>query len=76
MSDPGQERPILDYAPPPKPAIPRYRKWLSGLLIVAGSVWGIVGLVAYGFAREDALLYSFGFILWGVVIRYQHVRLW
>ena len=64
----------LDYATPP-PGVPRYRKILSGILI--GVVVGIAvtGLFAYSeSAGGDICVAAGGLVVFGLAIRFQHVR--
>ena len=81
MNEPRDKRKAtpLDYAPVPRPppyTVPPYRKVLSGVLILAGVVLGGVGmLLANESARVSVWTAALGLVVYGLVIRFQHVRL-
>jgi len=54
----------------------RYRRVLSTVLIAAGVLLAILGLaVHHESARFNVWTAAFGMLIWGMVIRFQHVRL-
>jgi hypothetical protein len=76
VADERDEKPTLDYAPPERYRIPRYRRILSGTLIVAGSAVAVLPLFETNeSARTNIWTAAGALIVWGVVIRFQHVRL-
>jgi hypothetical protein len=77
MGDPNDKKPLpLNYSVPARFTIPRYRKILSGILVSAGVVLAIIALFATSdYERRGSLTVSFALIVWGVVIRFQHVGL-
>jgi fatty acid desaturase len=77
MSDPNENKPLpLNYSVPAPFTIPRYRKIFSGILVSAGLVLAIIALFATSdYERRGIWTVSFALIVWGVVIRFQHVGL-
>ena len=83
MPDPGATapKPTLDYATPapppaPAPAVPRYRKILAGFLFVAGVLLAAYApFLHHGAARANVGTAALGFVVYGLVIRFGHVRL-
>jgi len=67
--------PVLNYATPSPPVIPRYRKVMSAVLVLAGIVVGVGSSGVTGAARENVLTAAFALMMSGLVIRFQHVRL-
>jgi hypothetical protein len=76
MPEPPEKQPQpLNYSPPPRPTVPLYREILSGILVLAGIVFSVVGIFAASeAARANIWTVAFGLIVWGLVIRFQHVR--
>ena len=69
-------KPTLDYGPPEAPRVPLYRRVLSGTLILAGIVVAVVPLFESNVsARVNIWTAAAALIVWGVVIRFQHVGL-
>jgi hypothetical protein len=65
----------LDYSPPPPPTVPRYRKILSGVLLCVGVVVAVTGLFPKSEpARANICVTGCGVVIYGLVIRFQHVR--
>jgi hypothetical protein len=77
MAMPDEKKPVpLDYRPPSPPTVPRYRKVLSGTLVLAGLAAAVFGaFLPSEPARVNVWTAAGGFIVWGLVIRFQHVRL-
>jgi hypothetical protein len=76
-SQPPREepKPTLDYGRPPKPLVPTYRKVLAWALICGGTPFLVVAaLQPQPVARLDITMPGLGLIMWGVVIRFQHIR--
>lgn len=79
MGERGEEESaILGYQPPPPPpAVPTYRKIMAGVLVLAGLAVAIMAVFSSSpAARENTLLIAGGLIVWGIVVRFQQVRLW
>lgn len=77
-TDPDRNRPddpVLPYARPGEPLVPTYRKVLAYSMIVAA-----IPILLYAMmqtnpaARTNIAVPGFALIMWGVVIRFQHVR--
>lgn len=78
MIDPPSKKTVpLNYSPPPaRPVVPAYRKAFAGILIVAGLAVAIAGLFApAGPARTNDWTVAAALLVYGLVIRFQHVRL-
>jgi hypothetical protein len=76
VEPPDKQRLPLDSSPPPLPTVPSFRKYLSAFLVLAGVVLGVVGIFAASEpARANIWTVAFGLVVWGLVIRFQHVRL-
>ena len=78
VSEPeARDRPTLEYeAPPPPPVVPRYRRIFAAAMIAAGGAAAVFGfLMQNESARVNTWTVAFGLIVWGLVVRFQHVRL-
>ena len=73
MGENNTKKPVpLDYSPFSPPAVPRYRKILSGVLIVAGIFILLVGLFQQNAsARINICVGGLFFLVSGLVIRFQ-----
>lgn len=73
---PGKKVPTpLNYAPPTPPAVPTYRKVLAYCLIGFGLILVPLALSTTSeAARANIFVTSFGLIMWGLVIRFQHIE--
>jgi Zn-dependent membrane protease YugP len=72
-----QEPVKLDYATPPRRyRIPLYRKILAGIMISAGAAMLIAVVFVPGILAQAHFTIGLGLVLWGLVVLFQHVKLW